>query len=70
MSSVWAKRGGLSDLWRVGISGELLAMSSSADETVEKRFCDATRKDRSAEADGLSVILRAEDPQRTFAQTE
>lgn len=44
MSSAWAKRGGLSDPWRVGIFGELLAMSNSADETVAKRFYVATRQ--------------------------
>lgn len=45
-------------------------MSSSADETVAKRFYVATRKDRSAQADALSEILGAEGWERTFAWTE
>jgi nucleoside 2-deoxyribosyltransferase len=44
-------------------------MSNSADGHVAERFYIATRKDRSAQADALSEVLRAEGWQRTFAWT-
>jgi len=45
-------------------------MSNSVEESVAKRFYVATRKDRSAQANALSEILRAEGWERTFAWTE
>jgi nucleoside 2-deoxyribosyltransferase len=42
-------------------------MSSSAEATRPRRFYLATRKDRSAEADSLSEVLKAKGWERTFA---
>jgi Nucleoside 2-deoxyribosyltransferase len=64
------KRGGLSARLRAGIFGERLAISNSVDASMAKRFYVSSRKDRSAQADALSEILKAKGWERTFIWTD
>src|SRR5260370_27533871 len=69
MSRVWVRRGHLSARLRAGICGGHSATSNLAEANLAKRFYVSSRKDRSAQADALSEVLKARGWKRTYEWT-